>query len=66
MLEEILSINDYKVIDNSEIRIYDDSIRPEVINFTLVKNGLDISALYESGITLEEYFKSLIGGSDNA
>ncbi|NLT09648.1 MAG: ATP-binding cassette domain-containing protein [Ruminococcus sp.] len=66
MLEEILSINDYKVIDSSEIRIYDDSIRPEVINATLIKNGLDISALYESGITLEEYFKSLIGGSNNA
>lgn len=66
MLEEILSISDYKVIDDSEIRIYDDSISPAAINSALVKNGLDISALYETGITLEEYFKSLIGGNENA
>ncbi|MCR5730875.1 MAG: ATP-binding cassette domain-containing protein [Ruminococcus sp.] len=65
LIEERLNIHDYKVIDNTEIRIYSDDIAPAVINTELVKNGISVSALFESGITLEEYFKSLVGGSTN-
>ena len=54
-------ITDYKVIDNSEIRIYS-GIKPEEINRLLIKNDVNVSGISESGISLEDYFKSLVGG----
>ena len=56
-------ITDYKVIDNSEIRIYS-SIDPGEINKMLIKNDVNVSGISESGISLEDYFKSLVGGEE--
>lgn len=54
-------IRDYKVIDNTEIRIYDNNAKPEELNKMLIQNNIGVSSVYETGITLEDYFKSLIG-----
>lgn len=54
-------ITDYKVIDNSEIRIYQDNMNPEALNKMLIQNNIGVSSVYETGITLEDYFKSLVG-----
>ena len=62
IIEKKLGIDDYKVIDEKEIRIYDESISSEVINRTLVTEGIGVSEIYETGISLEDYFKSLVGG----
>lgn len=61
VLENELQISDLKVIDNEEIRIYQNDIVSSEINTTLVQAGVKVSELFESGISLEEYFKSLVG-----
>lgn len=60
LLESVLHLSDYKVIDEEEIRIYDKDAKPEDINKILIKNNITISGIYESGISLEDYFKSLV------
>ncbi len=61
ILESKLNITDYKVIDSGEIRIYDESAKPEQLNKVLVLNDVSISGIGESGVSLEDYFKQLVG-----
>lgn len=61
VIEKTLGISDYKIIDSSEIRIYDDNTNPEQLNKIMFENGVGVSSIYETGITLEDYFKSLVG-----
>ncbi len=61
ILESKLSITDYKVIDSEEIRIYDGSTKPDILNKVLIQNDVSISGIYESGVSLEDYFKQLVG-----
>lgn len=60
VLEKELSTTNYKVIDNTEIRLYDYSENSAKVNKTLLSNDIDIMGIYESGISLEDYFDSLI------
>lgn len=60
ILEEQLKTKNYKIIDNAEIRLYDYLENSSKVNKTLIKNDIDIISLYESGITLEDYFKTII------
>lgn len=61
VIEKELGICDYKVIDSSELRVYQQDTDPEMLNKTLFENGVGVSSVYETGISLEDYFKSLIG-----
>ncbi len=60
ILEEQLKTKNYKIIDNTEIRLYDYLENSSKVNKTLIKNDIDIISLYESGITLEDYFKTIV------
>ena len=62
---EQLGITDYKVIDNGELRIYDEKLEPSELNKTLIQNGVRVTGFFETGISLEDYFKSLVGGENN-
>lgn len=62
LLENKLNITDYKVIDSGEIRIYDKSAKPDILNKVLIQNDVSISSIFESGVSLEDYFKQLVGG----
>ena len=62
---EQLGITDYKVIDNEELRIYDEKIDPSEFNKALIQNGVSVTGIFETGISLEDYFKSLVGGENN-
>ena len=57
-------ISDYKVIDGKELRVYDEAIRPERLNRLLMEGGVDVSAVFETGISLEDYFTSLVDGRE--
>lgn len=61
LIEQKLSITNYKVVDGGELRIYDENLKVEELNRLLIENGVNIFGTYETGITLEDYFKSLIG-----
>ncbi len=60
ILEEQLKTKNYKIIDDTEIRLYDYLENSSEVNKTLIKNDIDIISLYETGITLEDYFKTVI------
>ena len=60
LLEDKLKISDYKVIDSGEIRIYDESAKPDEIGRTLIQNDVGVSGIFESGVSLEDYFKQLV------
>ena len=61
VLEEKLSITDYKVIDSSEIRVYERSAAVDIINRELIRADVSVSGISEAGISLEDYFKQLVG-----
>ncbi|MDE5620852.1 MAG: ATP-binding cassette domain-containing protein [Ruminococcus sp.] len=61
VIEQKLDISDYKVIDNNELRIYDKNIKPDSLNKVLIQNDVSVSAVFETRISLEDYFKSLVG-----
>ena len=61
LIEQKLGITDYKVIDSGELRIYDESVRPDVLNRLLIQNDVNVLGIFETGISLEDYFKSLVG-----
>ncbi len=59
VIEEKLAVSDYKVIDGRELRIYED-IDSANVNRTLIENGIDVAEIFETGISLEDYFKELV------
>lgn len=59
-LEKELHTTNYKVIDKQEIRLYDYLDNPAHVNKILNKKEIDVISIYESGISLEEYFDTLI------
>ena len=65
VLEKELSTTNYKVIDNTEIRLYDYLENSAKVNKTLLSNDIEIMGIYESGISLEDYFDSLIKELNN-
>lgn len=60
VLEKDLHTTNYKVIDQKEIRLYEYLDHTDKVSKALTKNGINILGLYETGITLEEYFKTVI------
>lgn len=60
VLERDLKTTNYKVIDKKEIRLYDYLNEPDKVNKKLIKNDISIKSLYETGISLEDYFKNVI------
>lgn len=60
VIEKQLRITDYKVTDKNEVRIFQHDIKPIPITKALVENGVGVAAIYESGVSLEEYFKQLV------
>lgn len=64
ILEQNLGTTNYKVIDNNEIRLYDFLDDSGKVNKELLQNNVEITGIYESGISLEEYFDSLINGGN--
>lgn len=60
ILEKELNTQNYKILNNTEIRLYDYLDNSSKVNKVLIKNDIDIISLYETGITLEDYFKSVI------
>ncbi len=60
VLEQELNTTNYKVIDSAEIRLYDYLENSAKVNKTLLTNSVEITGIYESGISLEDYFNSLI------
>lgn len=66
ILEKELHTTNYKVINKQEIRLYDYLDNSAKVNKCLVKENIDVISIYESGISLEEYFDTLIKEGDTS
>ena len=66
VIENELHSTDYKVIDEHEIRLYDFLDQPGKVNSQLISGGIQVDKIVETGLSLEDYFKSIIGGGTNA
>jgi len=62
VLETVLNVKDFKVFNDSEIRIYDYFDDPSEVNYQLVSNGVRVINITEIGDSLEDYFMTLTGG----
>ena len=62
ILEEKLSIGNYKVMHSGEIEIYEQLDAVERISKTITDNGCVITKLCESGRSLEDYYLEKVGG----
>ena len=60
LLEKELGTDNYKVIDDEEVRVYDFLEEPEKVSDVLADNKVRIKEFYEYGISLEDYFKKII------
>lgn len=59
ILETVLDVKEFKVISDSEIRIYDRIDAAAEVNYQLVSNGVRVLNMVEVGDSLEDYFMSL-------
>ena len=60
LIEQKLGITNYKVIDSGELRIYEENVKADELNRLLIQNDVNVSGIFETGISLEDYFKSLV------
>jgi ABC-2 type transport system ATP-binding protein len=62
ILENALHISNFKVIDNTLVRIYDQNLSQKDISKTLILNEVEIEAMNRKSNTLEDYFLNLLNG----
>lgn len=61
IIEDELKTTNYKVINDQEIRLYDCLDAAPIINKKLFENNIDLYSISETGISLEDYFKTMVG-----
>lgn len=66
VLDEKLSIKNFKVISESQIRIYEQQLDSKNINRELVLHGVDILTVDQQSNTLEEYFMELMSEGEKS
>ncbi|MBC8062073.1 MAG: ABC transporter ATP-binding protein [Clostridiaceae bacterium] len=64
ILENDLEITNFKIIDNSLIRIYDLKISQSNLSKTLILKGVEVEGINRKRGSLEEYFLKLLDGGD--
>lgn len=65
ILEDKLSISNYKVLHGEEIQIFEQLDNIEHISKTITDSGLTITRLYEEGQGLEDYYLEKVGGEND-
>ncbi len=60
ILEQELKTTNYTVVDDGEIRLYDYLEQTGKVNKALAKNDINVIGITENGISLEDYFKTVI------
>jgi len=63
ILENDLNISNFKIVDNTTIRIYDLRLAQKDISKALILKGIEIEAINKKNSSLEDYFLKLLEGS---
>lgn len=64
VLSEKLGLTNFKIIEDGQIRIYDNKVSTQDLSRVLALNGVSVSALAKKGETLEDYFLKLTEGGE--
>ncbi|MDP4143393.1 MAG: ABC transporter ATP-binding protein [Bacillota bacterium] len=64
ILENELGISNFKIIDNTIVRVYDLKISQNDISKALILNGVSIEAINRKNSSLEDYFLNLLNGGE--
>ncbi|MGH4141159.1 ABC transporter ATP-binding protein [Clostridium sp.] len=64
ILENDLNISNFKIINNTTIRIYDLKLAQKDISKALILKGIDIEAINKKNSSLEDHFLKLLEGSE--
>lgn len=62
ILENDLNISNFKIVDNTFIRIYDLKLAQKDISKALILKGIEIESINKKKSSLEDYFLNLING----
>lgn len=65
IIEEQLNTNNFKVIKDNTIKLFDYINQPGKVSSVLVKNNIEIQQIMTNGEDLEDYYVNLIGGCKN-
>lgn len=60
VIEDLLHISNYKIVDDRIIRIYDENIIQSTVSKELILNDVEIESINKRTKTLEEYFLNLV------
>ncbi|MDQ0149964.1 ABC transporter ATP-binding protein [Eubacterium multiforme] len=63
ILENKLNTNNFTLLENNEIRLYDYLDNPSEVTFQLNSNGIRVNSIKEIGLNLEDYFIELISNN---
>lgn len=61
VLAEKMQLNNFKIINDSKIRIYERNITTQKISKELMKNDVEIVSIYQHTESLEDYFLKMTG-----
>lgn len=64
VLENSLNIGNFKVIDDSVIRIYEQDVSQQEVSKALILNNVAIESINHKRASLEEYFMNQVGGGE--
>lgn len=64
IIESVLNITNFRVIDHRIIRIYDTSVPQSEISKTLALNDIVIESIHKQSSSLEDYFLTLLNGGE--
>lgn len=65
IIENEFKCSEYEVLNDGEIKIYQNYDKPEVISEMLIKSGVKLFSMNQIGFNLEDYFIDLIGSDKN-
>ncbi len=60
VIENVLHSSDYKVIDKNRLKLYDHLEDSFSVNRIMIENGINVYGIVEKGLTLEDYFITLV------
>lgn len=56
VLSDKLGVQNFKIIEENGIRIYETGVSPQIITKALLANGVNIESISKKAETLEEFF----------
>lgn len=66
VLSEKLGLTNFKIVEDGQIRIYDDRVSTQELARALALNDVSVIALRKKGETLEDYFLKLTKGGEES